>query len=71
MPEGTVVAFDEHRGLGEVEAVVPEEIAGRRYPFHCTQIADGLRTVPVGARVAFEVVPGALGRWEAAALTPH
>lgn len=60
---GRVVAFDEHVGLGEVEG---ED--GRRYGFHCTQIADGSRTVAVGADVAFDVVPGHLGRWEAAHL---
>ncbi|HZQ29288.1 MAG TPA: hypothetical protein VFA94_16450 [Acidimicrobiales bacterium] len=62
---GTVARFDEQVGLGEVEGG-----DGRRYPFHCTQIADGTRTIPVGAAVTFEVVPGPLGRWEAARLTP-
>jgi cold shock CspA family protein len=62
---GRVVDFDEHVGLGEVEA---ED--GRRYGFHCTQIADGTRTIDVGADVTFEVVPGHLGRWEAARLAP-
>ena len=52
--------FDDHVGLGVVEA---ED--GQRFPFHCTQIADGSRTIPVGAAVRFEVVPGPLGRWEA------
>jgi hypothetical protein len=41
---------------------------GRRYPFHCTQLADGTRTVPEGAAVRFEVGPGHLGRWEAVAI---
>ena len=31
-------------------------------------IADGTRTIAVGAAVEFEVVPGHLGRWEAAAV---
>jgi cold shock CspA family protein len=57
---GRVVAFDERRGLGEIEGS-----DGARYPFHCTRIADGSRTVPVGAAVAFGVAPGPLGRWEA------
>ena len=60
--QGTVVAFDEVRGLGEVES------DGARYPFHCTAIADGTRTIPVGAEVTFEVRAGGLGRWEATAL---
>jgi cold shock CspA family protein len=61
---GTVSAFDEHRGLGEItgeDATV--------YPFHCTEIADGTRTIAVGAHVDFEIVAGPLGRWEAAAIT--
>lgn len=61
---GRVVEFDEHVGLGEIEGD-----DGRRYSFHCTRIADGTRTIPVGAAVTFEVVPGLLGRWEANALT--
>lgn len=64
--EGTVVAFDAERGLGEVESA-----DGRRYPFHCTRIADGTRTIPLGARVEFLVVPGLPGRWEAAQLRPR
>jgi cold shock CspA family protein len=62
---GRVSAFDEHRGLGEVT-----EAGGAVYPFHCTAIADGTRTIEVGAEVEFEVAPGPLGRWEAAAITP-
>ena len=57
---GSVVAFDEHRGIGEVEST-----AGERYPFHCTAIADGSRTIPVHARVEFVLVPGPVGRFEA------
>ena len=38
----------------------------RRFPFHCTQIADGTRTVAVGTRVSFGVLAGRAGRWEAA-----
>jgi cold shock CspA family protein len=62
---GTVTAFDEPRGLGVITA------AGTEYPFHCTVIADGTRTIAVGTDVEFEVVPGGLGRWEAAAVTPR
>ena len=60
---GTVVAFDEARGLGELESV-----DGARYPFHCTRIADGSRTVAVGVTVEFRVVAGPGGRWEASDL---
>jgi cold shock CspA family protein len=62
--EGRVVAFDAHRGLGVVEGR-----DGTRYDFHCTRITDGSRSVPVGAAVRFDLVPGALGRWEAGAIT--
>jgi len=60
---GTVAEFDEHRGLGVVKGA-----DGTWYPFHCTQIAGGSRTIPVGAAVRFAVRPGGLGRWEAAAI---
>ncbi|MBA2326175.1 MAG: cold shock domain-containing protein [Actinobacteria bacterium] len=57
---GRVVAFDEGRGLGEIES------DGERYPFHCTAIADGTRSIAVDAEVEFTVAPGAGGRWQAA-----
>ncbi|MFM7061830.1 MAG: cold shock domain-containing protein [Actinomycetes bacterium] len=60
---GTVVEFDEHRGLGVIEGD-----DGERYPFHCTRIADGSRVVPEGARVEFTVMAGPAGRWEADAI---
>ena len=63
---GVVIAFDEGRGLGEIE-----DEDGRRYPFHCTRIADGTRTIPVGAKVSFTVTPGLPGRWEAAGISTH
>jgi cold shock CspA family protein len=62
---GVVATFDDARGLGEVAA---ED--GATYPFHCTAIADGTRTIAEGAAVRFEVVAGRMGRWEAARLTP-
>ena len=58
--EGTVVAFDSRRGLGEIRGG-----DDRAYPFHCTKIADGSREIPVGVAVEFSVAPGPLGRWEA------
>jgi CspA family cold shock protein len=60
---GTVTDFDPRRGLGTVTA---ED--GSVFGFHCTQIADGTRTVEVGAPVEFEVAPGPPGRWEARAV---
>ncbi len=62
---GTVSAFDERGGLGEITAD-----DSTVYPFHCTVIADGSRTIDVGAQVEFEVIPGWLGRWEAGAIKP-
>jgi cold shock CspA family protein len=62
---GAVTEFSEHRGLGEITAD-----DATIYPFHCTRIADGSRNIAVGTRVEFEIVPGGLGRWEAAAITP-
>ncbi len=63
---GTVATFDDPRGIG---TVADED--GHEYFFHCTAIADGTRTIEVGAPVAFEVVPGRLGQWEAADLRPR
>ena len=60
---GTVIEFDEPRGLGVIEGD-----DGERYPFHCTRIADGTRTIPTGARVEFSVMAGPAGRWEADAI---
>lgn len=63
---GTVTAFDDHAGLGEVTAP-----GGTVHPFHCTAISDGTRTIPVGTEVTFVVVPGRSGTWEAVQLTPR
>ena len=60
---GQVVAFDAHRGLGVVR-----DRDGTRYDFHCMLISDGSRTVPIGATVRYDIVPGALGRWEAGSI---
>jgi CspA family cold shock protein len=60
---GTVEEFDAHVGLGAVRGD-----DGKLYPFHCAQIADGTRTIPVGTTVRACVVAGQLGRWEAAAI---
>jgi cold shock CspA family protein len=60
---GTVSAFDEHRGIGTISAD-----DGKVYPFHCTQIIDGTRTIDVGAAVELEISPGHLGQWEATAI---
>lgn len=62
---GTVDSFDEARGLGTVRAD-----GGDVLGFHCTAIADGSRSIPVGQPVRFRVVAGHRGRWEADAIAP-
>ncbi len=57
---GVVESFDDEVGLG----VIVDEAAGR-WPFHCTVIADGSRTIAAGTRVRFERATGGPGRWEA------
>lgn len=61
---GTVASFDDHRGLG---VVVDRD--GREWPFHCTAIAGGTRTIEVGVPVAFVKVAGNLGEMWADELT--
>ena len=62
---GVVSDYDDPAGIGTVTAE-----GGAEHFFHCTAIADGSRTIDVGTRVRFTVVPGRLGRWEAADLRP-
>jgi cold shock CspA family protein len=57
---GSVTAFDDHRGLGDVT-----DTDGVVFPFHSVEIADGTRSIAVGTRVRFDVV-AKLGRYEAA-----
>lgn len=64
---GRVASFDDPRGIG----TVTDETGDHEYPFHCTAIADGTRTIEVGAAIDFVVVAGRLGRWEAADLQPR
>jgi cold shock CspA family protein len=63
-PTGRVASFDEAVGLGTVEA------SDGRYPFHCTLIADGSRSIAVGTEVTFTVWAGRRGVWEAGDLRP-
>lgn len=62
---GRVEAYDPHRGWG---TIVGDD--GERLGFHCTQIADGSRTVPIGTVVRYRRIPAHLGRFEAGAVTP-
>ena len=57
---GTVTSFDESAGLGTIAGA-----DGVDRPFHCIEIADGSRSIEVGAAVTFELL-AKFGRWEAA-----
>lgn len=57
---GTVVTFDDHAGWGTLRTDDGAELF-----FHCTQIADGTRTIAIGAAVTAEASPIGLGTWEA------
>ena len=61
--EATVATFDDHRGYGTLRTADGTELF-----FHCTALVDGSRTVEVGTEVSARVVPGRLGRWEAASV---
>lgn len=63
---GVVATFDEPRGFGDVRRADNQHT----YFFHCTQIADGSRTIGVGTEVTFRLAAGRLGRWEAMAVQP-
>jgi cold shock CspA family protein len=59
---GTVTAFDDHVGLGEITAD-----DGSVVEFQCIGIADGSRTIDVDTPVTFALIPK-LGRYEATAI---
>ena len=63
---GRVAEFDDHRGRGEIE------VGGGdfHFPFHCTAIADGSRSIAEGTAVRFRLVIGPLGALEATAVAP-
>jgi cold shock CspA family protein len=61
---GRVANFDDVVGRGEIEAR-----GGMRFPFHCTAIADGTRSIAPDTEVKFRLVPGPLGALEATAVT--
>jgi cold shock CspA family protein len=65
MELGIVDQFDEQRGLGTVRSPRHGLLS-----FHCAVIADGTRTIEVGVPVAFRVVAGELGRFEAREVQP-
>lgn len=61
---GVVASFDDHVGAGTVRDAVTDEV----WPFHCTRIADGSRTIPAGVEVGYRVEPGPTG-FEAVAIS--
>ena len=61
---GEVTEFDADAGLGTIRA---ED--GADYRFHCVEVADGTRSIDVGAEVGFDVLPK-FGRYEAANIGP-
>jgi cold shock CspA family protein len=61
---GTVTEFDDAAGMGWIT-----EPDGTRRFFHCTQIADGTRTIASGIAVTFDLLPY-LGRYEATNIAP-
>ncbi len=65
MRTGVVIEFDEARGLG---ALADDE--GATTPFQCLAIADGSRSIAVGARVSFDLIP-TIGRYEAWNIRPR
>jgi len=60
---GTVISFEEQVGLGVVRSDDGEE-----FPFHAIEIVDGSRTVEVGRRVGFRLLPK-FGRVQAGGLS--
>jgi len=59
---GSVITFDPDAGLGTVRAD-----DGADYLFHCVEIADGTRSIDVGAAVEFRRLTK-LGTYEAGCL---
>ena len=62
--QGRVTEFEDAAGYG----TVTDDDGG--WFFHCTAIADGSRSIEVGAQVAFVLKAGHLGRWEARDVRP-
>ena len=64
MITGVVAEFDQMVGLGVIRTADGEVV-----PFHCIEIADGSRTIQIGAPVtALRIAK--LGRYEAASIRP-
>ena len=63
-----MIEFDDAAGVGVVR---DDDAPHAEHFFHCTEIADGTRTIAVGTKVDYAVGPGHRGRWEARRLTPR
>jgi hypothetical protein len=59
MITGVIDSFDDHRGDG-----VLCDNDGQLFYFHCVNIQDGSRSIPVGVRASGERCVGHLGRDE-------
>lgn len=78
---GEVASFDDTTGLGSIALGRVDGLDGAdgadrahdlvMFSFHCTQIADGSRTVAIGTKVRFKVIPANLGRFEAGSIEPR
>jgi Cysteine-rich CPCC len=68
---GTVVSFSIAEGAGQVGDASNDLSAQppQTWPFHCTQLDSGARSIPLGTAVSFDVVAGLPGRWDAVSLT--
>ena len=62
---GVVTSFSDRVGLGTVAAAV-----GGAFDFHCIEIADGTRTIDVGAKVTFTLL-ARFGTWQAGSIAPE
>jgi cold shock CspA family protein len=62
---GRVADYDDHKGYGWLDTGGDDRLF-----FHCTAIADGTRTIPVGTEVEYEPVTDPRGKPEAAAVRP-
>ena len=58
--QGHVTSFDDQAGWGMLRTASGVEVF-----FHCTQIADGSRAIPVGVAVEAVTGPIGFGAWEA------
>jgi cold shock CspA family protein len=61
--DGVVTSFSDSVGWGTVTST-----DGSEFGFHCIEIADGSRTIVLGTRVTFRLIPR-FGTWQASNIT--